>query len=144
MRLIDAKCPNCGAVMQIDADRQKVFCTYCGNQLIVDDEITRLKLDNAEQAGYEFERGRQRALRESGAQNMYQSANALNSPRNKIAALLLCFFLGYFGVHRFYVGKTMSGLVYLLTLGLFGIGWLYDLIVIATGSFRDAEGRYLR
>ena len=43
-----------------------------------------------------------------------------------IAWLLLCF-LGVFGVHRMYMGKWVSGLVYLLTLGLFGIGYIYDL-----------------
>jgi hypothetical protein len=46
-------------------------------------------------------------------------------------ALLLCLFLGVFGVHRFYEGDTKTGLVFLFTGGLFGIGWLIDLFRLA-------------
>ncbi len=42
--------------------------------------------------------------------------------------LLLCFFLGGFGVHKFYRKKIGMGLLYLITGGLFGIGWLVDTI----------------
>lgn len=65
------------------------------------------------------------------------------SPKKKIVALLLCIFLGYFGIHRFYVGKIGSGVVYLFTFGLFGIGWIIDIISIIVGGFRDANGLFL-
>jgi TM2 domain-containing membrane protein YozV len=40
---------------------------------------------------------------------------------------ILLTFLGLFGIHRFYMGKWLSGFVYLLTCGIFGLGYLYDL-----------------
>ncbi len=45
---------------------------------------------------------------------------------NYSVAWILLTFLGLFGVHRFYMGKILTGLLYLVTLGLFGLGWLYD------------------
>lgn len=51
---------------------------------------------------------------------------------DKWLAFLLCFFAGGLGVHRFYEGKILSGIAYLFTFGLFGIGCLVDLIIILT------------
>jgi hypothetical protein len=60
-----------------------------------------------------------------------------------LTALLLCFFLGVFGIHRFYTGHTGIGIVQLLTLGGCGIWALIDFIMIIVGSFRDADGHLL-
>ena len=64
MKLIDTTCPKCGANLRIDADRQSAFCEYCGAQILIDDEVQHLQIDNAENAGYAFEKGRQRAQHE--------------------------------------------------------------------------------
>ncbi len=63
------------------------------------------------------------------------------SESNRLAALLLCVFIGVFGGHRFYVGKTGTGILWLFTFGLFTIGAIYDLVLIATGEFRDSDER---
>ncbi len=63
------------------------------------------------------------------------------SPKSRLVALLLCFFLGWLGIHRFYVGKIGTGILMLLTAGGFGIWVIIDLILIVMGSFTDKEGR---
>ncbi len=49
---------------------------------------------------------------------------------NKYVSLLLCIFLGYLGAHKFYEGKAGMGLVYVCTLGLFGLGWIFDIAIL--------------
>ena len=65
------------------------------------------------------------------------------SDRSRGVALALSGVLGVFGCHRFYVGKIGSGLCQLFTFGGFGVWYLYDVIMVASGSFRDADGRRL-
>ena len=52
------------------------------------------------------------------------------NPRAFYSAYMLWLFLGLFGAHRFYVGRTGSGIVWLCTFGLFGIGWIIDAFLI--------------
>ena len=59
------------------------------------------------------------------------------SGKSKMVALLLCFFLGWAGGHRFYVGKVGTGLMMLFTMGGFGMWYFLDFIMIATGNFKD-------
>ena len=66
------------------------------------------------------------------------------SPKSRTVASLLCFFLGGFGIHRFYAGKIGTGILWLLTLGLLGFGTLVDFIVILCGSFRDSYGMQIK
>ena len=63
MRLIDLKCPNCTAKLEVNADLKTIVCNYCGHQFILDDEIKHVEhtIKNAGQAGYDFELGRERA-----------------------------------------------------------------------------------
>ena len=69
-------------------------------------------------------------------------ANA-KSEKSNVTALLLCFFLGAIGAHRFYVGKIGTGVLQLLTLGGLGFWALIDFIIIALQKFTDKEGNPL-
>ena len=64
--------------------------------------------------------------------------------KNWLTTLLLCIFLGGLGVHRYYVGKIGTGILYTLTAGLFGIGYLVDLIKIICGKFTDKSGNLIQ
>jgi len=66
------------------------------------------------------------------------------SDKKKSTALILCILGGLFGLHQFYVGCIGKGILYLFTGGIFGIGWIVDIIKIATGSFKDNVGAPLR
>jgi TM2 domain-containing membrane protein YozV len=66
------------------------------------------------------------------------------SDKSNTVALLLCFFLGILGVHRFYVGKVGTGILELVTLGGLGIWAFIDFIMIALQKFTDSEGNTLK
>lgn len=124
---MDIKCQVCGAPLN------KGKCDYCGYT------------DNLAAQENEGIDATSSCMEASQKQNFSVNNSQLNnmglmpgvSKKSKMVALLLCIFLGGLGAHKFYVGKTGMGIIYLLTVGLFGIGWIIDIILIATGSFRD-------
>lgn len=109
-----AFCKKCGTQIENGA----AFCPNCGSPQ-----------ESSTQTGY-------------SVNNYYINNNQTNaiSPKSRLVALLLCLFLGGLGIHRFYVGKVGTGILWLFTAGCFGIGCLVDLIMIACGSFRDISG----
>lgn len=83
-------------------------------------------------------------------QNVINNVNPINSTpyvvyerhskKDKSVALILCVVLGMLGGHCFYAGKIGMGILYLFTCGLFGFGWIVDIIRIATGAYKDSKG----
>lgn len=61
------------------------------------------------------------------------------SEKSRLVVLILCWFLGFFGVHRFVVGKIGTGVLMLFTLGGLGLWWFIDVLMILVGSFRDSD-----
>lgn len=141
MKLIKLTCPNCGAQLEVDLAMKTMFCDFCGTEVLIDQEKHLLHFEGAEEAGYQFERGRLRAQRE--AQQSYPFDYS-QSNKDRVTALILCLFLGIFGAHHFYAGRSGKGVLYIFTAGLFGIGWLVDIIIISVGRFKDAQGRYIK
>ena len=68
--------------------------------------------------------------KKSGNSSTASATNIVGIEKNKWVAFSLCLFLGYFGAHKFYEGKSGMGILYLFTVGLFGIGWMVDSILL--------------
>ncbi len=64
MKLFAVTCPHCGGKLEVTSNSKMVTCEYCNCDFMIDDEVKRVRLEDAEQAGYEFEIGRQRALKD--------------------------------------------------------------------------------
>lgn len=73
---------------------------------------------------------------------LQKKAAKQNYGDSQIVALILCFFLGGLGIHRFYLGYPVEGILQLLTAGGCGIWWLIDLIRIVIGDLQPNGGRY--
>ena len=66
------------------------------------------------------------------------------SDKSRALALAVGAVLGPFGAHRYYVGKIGTGIMQTVTIGGLGMWWLYDMILIAFGAFRDSDGRRVK
>ena len=71
------------------------------------------------------------------------TSTAPGQGKDWLTTLLLSIFLGSLGVDRFYTGHTLLGVLKLITCGGVGIWWLIDVILIAAGSYKDANGNLL-
>jgi len=76
-------------------------------------------------------------------EKLLNSNSISSSQQDWLVALLLCFFIGVIGAHRFYVGKIGTGLLMLFTLGGLGIWTLIDLFLIIVGKFKNKDGEIL-
>lgn len=139
------RCPGCGA----DVTPGAAFCPNCGAELPKTPHQAKDQAANAPQQAQQPQPQQQPTIIINNTNTNTNNAHgagidAMTSPKSRWVALALCFFLGEFGVHRFYVGKIGSGILYLCTFGLFGFGWLIDFFTILFGSFRDKYGFWLR
>ena len=78
------------------------------------------------------------------APQVEETYDPTESDKDWLTTLLLFLFLGGIGVHRFYVGKIGTGILYLITVGFFGIGYIVDVIKIVIGKFTDKQGRPIK
>ena len=136
-------CPSCGAPMNGDV------CEYCGhkNEQPKDKKKATININISSTVTNNSSSATTRVVNSTnGIPNVNAATfitNAVPAGKSKIVTLLLCIFLGYLGVHRFYTGKIGTGIIYLFTAGIFGIGWIVDIITIAVGSYRDSMNRPL-
>ena len=103
-------CKHCGEKIPEDA----VICTKCGRQ------VEEIKKNGGEQI----------VINNTAVSNATAMAGGYGRAKNKWVSIILCVLLGIFGGHKFYEGKIGLGIIYLLTMGLFGIGVVIDFIVL--------------
>lgn len=129
-------CPNCGTPIN---KTEKKFCQHCGEQIDKDCVICpKCGKQVGELNGNKNDGNIIINNNNSASSSAAASANAVNGmpsnygpkPKNKWVAFLLCLFLGYFGVHKFYEGKILMGILYLCTMGCCGVGVIVDLVLI--------------
>ncbi len=108
-----------------------VFCKFCGGQIPAEAVICTLCGRQVEQLQSAQPMQPQVVINNSNSNvNTNTVYVPMGRPKNKWVALILCFFFGVFGIHRFYEGKIGTGIIWLLTVGLFGIGVFIDFIRI--------------
>lgn len=103
--------------------RPTKFCQYCGNQIDVNAVV-------CPKCGCQVSQFQQQPQPTVVVNNSNVNTIGMGRPRDKWVAVLLCFFLGFLGAHKFYEGKAGMGILYILTVGLFGIGVLVDFITL--------------
>ena len=101
MKLISITCPDCGAHLQATANVKVLTCDYCNTDFMIDDELKHFCLQDAEQVGYEFEKGRQRALKELRADEVNDE---------KAGTISLNFFLFQWTVGKYFIIRYIAHL----------------------------------
>ncbi len=117
-----------------------MYCNRCGTAMEDEANICRDCGEPVDRRGRPAAAGYPQAAQASYAAAMHDPSV---SSRSRLAMLLLCFFLGTFGAHRFFAGRIVTGILWFCTIGLLGLGWLYDMILILCGAFRDGDGRVI-
>ena len=120
-----------------ESDRK---CQACGSAVFIDSVEVR------DSAPPQRQEEREKPVEDTKYRTLElkEKTKPLRSPKNRWLTLLLCLCFGMLGIHRFYVGKVWTGILFLLTLGFFGFGVAVDGFVILFGYFRDSEGLLLR
>ena len=153
------ECPACGAPLHLALGKGQVVCEYCGTKINYDfgddpDTACSASGDARLKAAFESAQEFQQRIHDqpTSGKTLQEKQHIDNrqvsrayaderqaagiSPKNKWVAFFICLFMGWFGAHYFYVGRPVMGILYFFTAGLFCIGWLRDIVVIASGSFK--------
>lgn len=133
-------CTNCGRKIEDGYD----FCPECGAKIVTEMKSPTASMDNEEMkicpkcgekmpkdAFYCFNCGWTFDEPEDFSSIQTTIKHQFGTWKNKWIALLFCIFLGWMGAHKYYEGEIGRGILYTLTFGIFGVGWIVDIIILA-------------
>lgn len=130
MKTIKCVCPSCGAKLEINKDNKTLTCPYCGEVLLLDDETVHVKYDDMEKAGYEFEKGRQKAIREKSLEQKKavklkeNKSTSRNKAINRLAGILFAIaFFPLFVTIYLIKGKKFKPVVRYVIISICWIIW---------------------
>ncbi len=119
-----------------------MFCRHCGKE-VADKAIMCVSCGVPPRRGKNFCQSCGEPSAEEAVVCIKCGLRLTGEGKDWLTTLLLAIFLGLLGVHRFYTGHILIGIVQLLTFGGFGIWVLIDIILIIAENFNDKEGNPL-
>ena len=141
MKLVDTTCPHCGSALKIDSSNKNATCEYCGAALLIDDEVQHVQYDNAEEAGYKFEKGRQRAQAEAKRNTTRINTQTYQQPPKKKRKTWL-WVLGWICVFPLPLTILLlrkKDMKPALKYGIIAAAWIVYLLIGLSGGFGDSN-----
>ena len=129
MKLIKMKCENCGATLEVNKDLDKIKCNFCGAEILIDDEAAELRRVEevklkARKENHEQSLKEKKELEEIEAVDKFKKSKL---SKFVIVFTILCLL---FVITAFNDGKTASGIVGIIQIVCFSIGWLSGMQII--------------
>lgn len=132
MKFIDTTCPHCGGKLTVGSNSKHAQCDFCGATLLIDDEINHIQYDNAEDAGYNFEKGRQKA--QLKAQQNHRSRQTQSSQNKRKTWLWVLGWLLIFPIPLTILTFRNSKLNKGSKIGIIVISWVLYLVIGLIGG----------
>ncbi len=133
MKTVRLRCKDCGSNRFEKLDDETYRCLYCGNV----EHLIKENKNNSQEKTSKEEVPPQPETKQENNEDKNKKVESESKPRktrdfspfvNSIVKLIVTFFFGWLGVHKFMDGKVGMGILYIFTFGLFGIGYFIDLI----------------
>ena len=141
MKIVDLTCPHCGANLKVDSSATEYTCEYCGSKVLLDNGgASKQTVDNAEESGYQFEKGRIRAQREAARQYQSNSGNnQTQQPKKKSKTWL--WVLGWifiFPVPLTILMLRKKDMKPSIKYGIIAVAWIFYLLFGLSGNNNQA------
>lgn len=137
MKLVDMKCPNCGSDLKFDIVAKECTCEYCGAKLLIDGETVHVKYDNAEEAGYQFEKGRQRAQKEATYTERINPDHSMPQKQSKKKSRIWLWILGWICIFPLPLTILMlrkKNMKLAIKYGIIAVAWIIYILIGFSGA----------